>query len=892
MLRTFRRILLITLVVMVTLFTALVTLSYVYQDEVTGKLVAELNTHLKAPVEQQGISFTLIGRFPQASLRLHRVLMREVRTDSLPADTLLYAEDLFLEFGLFSLFRDDLSVDEVHGRNVCVKPGLDTRGVGNWSVWRADSTATTTGGFDLRKVTFDGLRAGYHDHRTALTVLAHSEQLTLKGRFREAGSTLNVQGDLALKQWSEAGVLRLGERGADVRLQLGFGAADGAFRIMKGSELVLDDNMGGRGDVPIAIDLTIEPSAKGKRMDLRANGFGMDLADVVALLPEQLHASMHHYDLSGEADVAIHFAGELDAEGPALSAGMKLRDGRMKESGSGTVFKDVRGELALELTPQGVVRKLVVKGLSASTSNGRISGDVDLNGLTNARLTAHLVGDIAVADLLRFARVDTLEEAIGRTMADVRITGKLRDVANIRPADLRALTITGTAGLKDATLKLKGVRHRLSGLNAQLVIAGNDATVNGLRCELQGNPIELSGTLHNLMPYLLFTDQRLVIDARGSSSRIDLAALVATAEVEDAGGTTARDYTVTFPALIDLDLRATVDELVFEDFTAERIVGTIALKDRVLSVSPMAFASAGGQVTGSLRLDGRSSAHYPLAIDADVRGMRIEQLFRQFRNFGQTFITDRHLKGSGNVRLALTASLSPALALDQNSLHCVADLRIDQGELNDHAPMIAVADHIRGNKLVSPFVDTQRLKERLTHVTFASLENQVEIRDRTIFVPTMLVKSSAMDIEVSAEQTFDGGVDDHFNFRLGDLFKVADGADEFGPVVDDGTGLRIFLHMYGTTEDLRFKNDGAAAAARRKTRIKQESTELKGLLTDILKGNGGGSDAQPARAIITVEDPAADSSSTAPVATTRKKGLGRLLEKAGKDEEVEVITIE
>ena len=191
-------------------------------------------------------------------------------------------------------------------------------------------------------------------------------------------------------------------------------------------------------------------------------------------------------------------------------------------------------------------------------------------------------------------------------------------------------------------------------------------------------------------------------------------------------------------------------------------------------------------------------------------------------------------------------------------------------------------------------MDTDELRKRLTHVTFAKLENQIEIKDRTVFVPQMLVQSSAMDIEVSGAQTFDGGVDDHLNFRLADLFRTNGGSDEFGPVVDDGTGMRIFLHMYGTTSDLQFKNDGAAASARRKDQMKKETAELKGILADIWHGNGGlnGSENAP-KAIITVEgaDPANPESSKPEAASPapKKKGLGRLLEKDDEDEEIIIL---
>src|SRR5690606_24441519 len=140
----------------------------------------------------------------------------------------------------------------------------------------------------------------------------------------------------------------------------------------------------------------------------------------------------------------------------------------------------------------------------------------------------------------------------------------------------------GHAALRDAALKLKGVRHRVEHLNAELALNGNDATVRGLKAEIAGSPIELSGTLRNLVPYALFEQEHLVIEAKGRSPRIDLGALL---QGDESGNGTA--YALVLPAAIELDLRAQVDELVFEDFKATGINGTIRMKDRVLRASPL-----------------------------------------------------------------------------------------------------------------------------------------------------------------------------------------------------------------------------------------------------------------------------------------------------------------
>ena len=879
MIRRYRRVLLVAALALLTPLLLLAVLAIVFQDEVKERLVAELNAHLLVPVHQAGIELTLIERFPRASLRLDEVLVDQVRTDSLPADTLLYARSLYLEIGLLAMLRGDYTVSRLHGVDVRVATGLDRNGNGTWNIWRADTVGSTgTAEIELRKVTFDGLRARYRDDQSGLDITGSSKALALAGRFADAGSELRIKGDLHLLDWRGRQGSVLGDRHAELALRAEFGGTGGGFRLLKGSEVLL-------AEVPMAVELNVSSGAAPRTLDLRASGFNMDLSAGVELLPPALHRALAHYEMDGEMDLALHYAGPLDGEGPQLSLGLTVRQGRLNERKTGARFTNVRGELAMELSGTGALRKLVVKNLNAQAPSGSVGGTIELSGRTKARLKADVHADLALTDLLRFARVDTLEEASGRLKASVRMSGTLRDVGRITSADLRALTIAGQATLTDASLKLKGVRHRFTDLNADLALKGNDATVKGLRCAVQGSPIELSGTLRDLVPYLLLPEHRLVVEARGRSEQLDLGALIS---ADGEGGSATAESAFRLPALIALDLKVSIGRLVIEDFLAEDISGAVRLNDQVLEVAPIALRSAEGKVSGSLMLDGRPAGAYPLNITAHVKGIDVSRLFREFRDFGQTFLTAQHIRGRSDIQLTLRADLLPSLRIDQQSLHVLADVAIDNGELIGHAPMIAVADHIRSNKLIAPLVDTEELQRRLRHVKFASLRNQVEIKERTVHVPQMLVQSSAMDIEVSAAQTFDGGVDDHLNFRLGDLFRMGTAQeDEFGPVADDGTGLRIFLHMYGTTDDLRFGNDGAAAAARRKQRIKQESATLKTLLADAWRGGGAANATVPANTpLITVEAPETPVEDPAMQPVKRRKGLGRLLEKeeeGGKD---------
>jgi len=879
MLRLLRRFLLIALAVLTGLVLLLSAAAWYFQDEVKAKLVAVLNTHLTAPLHQNGIELTLIKRFPRASLRIREPFMREVRSDGVEPDTLFYAKDLYLEFSLFSLLTGDQTVQTLHGAGVKLYPGLDGNSAENWLVWKADTGGASTGkgaGINLRRITFDGLTGRFRDGRNSLDILIRSDKLTLGGRLRDSGSRLTAKGDVQLLRWAKAGQVLLGDRKALVDAAMRFGAPAGSFTLEKG-ELQFGKNT-------VNLSMALAKGGQGDELDLRANGFGLDLAALVQLLPDNLRKALRRYGLAGQADLALHYRGPLEGPGPALSIGMKLHNGRFTELATRTAFSKVQGECSADFTPAWAPAKLLVKGFSALSPSGPISGNLELTGLKNAKLTADLQGDLGLADLFRFAGLDTLEQVDGRMKAEARVQGRLRDVADIRAADLQGLAINGQMALKDASLKMKGLRHRITALNAELALRGNDALVHGLRFNLQGNTMELSGTLRNLMPYALFKDQRLTIEAKGNAPEIDLASLL-----ESPGGSKGgSSYAFTLPALIDLDLTATIGQLRMEQFRAEAIACRLRMHGQQLALAPLSFRTAEGAVSGSLDLDARPQGAYPLTITADLKQINITKLFTEFQDFGQSFITARHVKGVGDAQIRFSAPLRADFSLDQPKLYCVADITLRNGELNDHASLMAVADYLRQNKLTAPFVDTDALRKALKHVTFAKLENRIEIKDRAVHLPQMTVSSSVMDLEVSGTHGFDGEVDDHLNFRLGDLFRTAHAdQDEFGPVIDDGTGLRIFLHMFGTTDNLRFGNDGAMAAARRKERMKQETAQLKGILKGIVSGQGAAPAGPPPaqqQGKVTVHF-GEDEPVAAPIpAPKAKKGLGRLLQKDQKDD--------
>lgn len=810
--RFIRRALLVGCALLVLFVGALAVVATLYEDEVKARLLGLLNAQLATPVQVEHIDLTLLRRFPKASLHLHGVFVREVRPDSAAADSLLYAEDLFLDFNLSELLTGTYGIRRIHGEGVRAFIAHDAQGRPNYRIWRSDSTAT--GRLPLQKLTLDDLWVRYRHGGSATEVIGASDRIALRGTLGDGPNTLRTEGHVHLIDWHQGPARILADRQAEVLLTMTFGDADGAFRITNG-----EVNSGG---VRLTSTLAVVPEADGLFLDLRAAGDQCDLERLLALLPVEVTRPLRPYGLKGEADVVARYAGTIGGRTPpALAVQLAVRDGRFREQASGATFDQVHGWADLALTGDGTLAELKVRELRARSAGGALTGHLHLRGGAKAHVDAGLKADMDLGELLRFVRLDSLQHAEGRLRADLTARGPLPRLAGLKARDLGALTIGGTAALRGASIGLRGVGLAITAVDADLALHGPDARVQRLTATVQGDRLDLSGTLHGLVPYLLLDGQRLAITATGSAARIDLARWVT-------GGGHGPAH-LALPAALALDLDVRVDELVYDAFTATGITGRVVLADRVLRAEPVRFTTAGGTVGGAIALDGRSTAAYPLAVRASLGGIDVHRLFAEFKDFGQDFIGQRHLQGTCRAEVRFDAPLRPDLHFDLDRLTCTADVVVEQGVLKGHAPLMEVATYVKRNKLAGLMLDADQLARRLAEVRFARLENRIEIRDRQVRIPLMEVKSSALDIELSGVHGFDDRIDHRLNFRLGDLVRGAPPQDEFGPVVDDGTGPRLFLRMQGLASDPSFSTDPEMAAARRGRQWQQEKQELKAL---------------------------------------------------------------
>jgi hypothetical protein len=542
-------------------------------------------------------------------------------------------------------------------------------------------------------------------------------------------------------------------------------------------------------------------------------------------LPEAYKSSLASYRADGD----INFSGTINglansSNHPDIRADYKVEGASFTHSASKIAMSDINASGSFE-KENAQPEKLAIAACVADFESGSFSTSGVISEFARPWIDLALKGNFDLGDFRKFADLEAVDKLNGNFNVDAHFEGKIENPSSITKQDLDNAKVEGNMEFTGAMFQIKGAPHAFDNLRGQFSLSNRDATIHQFAGTVEESDFALDGTFSNFLPFLLIPEEGLSIDARFSSGYLDFNGLLA------GEASSVEKYHLTFPKGINFNLDLNIDQFEFREFVASAISGKATLKDQVLRLEPVSLKTADGTFFANISADGRQPDLFKLRCTADLKEMDVTTLFVEFENFGQDFIRNEHLKGTATANVHFTAECNSALDFDQDKIYTMADVRVTNGELVNLTSMQSIAQYVKENAFVAPFVDEDALDEKLAHIQFATLENQIEIRNRKINLPKMEIFSSAMDISASGDHSFDNQIDYTIGFKIRDIMSKEGGSD-FGTVADDGLGNSFFLSMDGTSANPHFGYDRLAHKAHRKEGRQEEAQNVKALLKE------------------------------------------------------------
>ena len=801
------KILLWTGISLVVIIVSAVILAFVFEKDIKGFMVNEINKSLNAKIAYNEFSLSFIRDFPFATIRLTEV-NATTTLDKQRKDTLLKADKVYLKFSLIDFFRKNYTLKKIEISNASLSLKVFKDGKDNFHFMKENKGPKSSVFFEIEKLSLENTRVRFTNAMSAQDYEFECESISARWKLTDKEQNLKLKGNVLVKHFRSGGISYIDNRKVKVNADILVKNASSLF-VIKRAELKMND-----------LVFRIEGSVQSKKgisnISLNLVGEKNKLEEFLQLLPEQYKNIRDAYESEGELAFQVKIFGEYGLDKiPMITAEAAFSNGKIIRKENHIELSEVNIKAIYRnnhsfLPDSGFVE---IGSFKSKILNGYINGSLRLKNFIRPDILLNVNIDADLAGFAGFTGYDTLENIKGRLKTNLKFKGKLESNNKFTTRDFLNGFLEGKSEISGLGFQVKNNNLMFKDFSGDFVFNNNDLSFNNFIGKISGSDFKLKGSIKNIFPFLFIPGNDVKIAADLYAEKLDLDEILTGSNGNKKGA-----YEVNFSDKVSFVLTANIKNLKFRNFRANEIKGDVLYLNKSLSSSNLVFKAMEGSINASISIDGSRPDKISTSCSAIISDVNIQKLFYSFENFGQKGITDKHIWGTLFATASFAAVLNKRLEIDPATVEVKTNIRIENGELNDYKPLLGLSKYIN--------------VEELKRVKFSTLNNMIEIKNKTLFIPEMEIKSSALNLQGTGTHTFGNVIDYHIRLLMADLRsrKIKKPSDEFGVEQDDGLGKTVlFIHITGTGENPAFKYDAKSAVNKIIGDLKKEKDNLKKL---------------------------------------------------------------
>ncbi|MBK9014573.1 MAG: AsmA family protein [Saprospiraceae bacterium] len=789
---------------------AAVVIAAFFQEAVGKKIITILNQQLKTQVKVGSFDLSLLRNFPDATASL-----KDVTVMGLNKKPLLEAQEMAFNFRLLSLFEKQVKIHSVAINNGALDVWVDAAGKSNYDIFKSTDSGEGEFNIALEKATLQQIGLSYHDLKLKQEVQAQVETAEFSGHFSSKQFDLKSSARLLSDYVEMDGVRYLPSKRAGLDATILVDLDKGKYQFDDARVFVEDNAFNVKGFV--------QSKKNASEFDLSATAEDASLESVIALLPEQYLSALGDFSSSGRFKFTSFVKGKLSAtERPAIEFEFGLDDGKLSSPRLTEPFKDVSFDARFT---NGEGRNNQQSVFEISNFKGYldrqlITLSLKIEDLDNPRVDLKADGVLPIGYMYGLLGNPGIKGGDGKIeIQNLSLNGFYNDMVDINR--IMSVAMTGDVILDDAALEINGESIMFD--RGKLLLRDNQLTLEDLKMDGAGSDITLRGAVRNLLPVLLadsLNTENAVLEftAELRSPMMDVARLVKLGDVPvkegevqeavfDSMKVAKNENRGRLTDLLKGTFNAKVDEFTYNKIEGRDFDGTLVFED-----SKMRIEGAAKGMDGAFDLDGTVFFEKEPRLEAklDCQMIDVKKFFEQTNNVGQTVLKAENISGSMNSVMLIHAFWDSTGVFLMDQLHVWAGVGIRKGEL-------------KGFKMLDEFATYAKIQD-LRNVRFEDLQNWLEVKNSTFYMPAMFLQNNAMNLTIGGEQTFDDKIDYGIKVNVGQVlankFKKNNQNVESIPAKENGF-FNLYFHLNGTLDDYKY------ATNKRKVKDKFERSETQ-----------------------------------------------------------------
>lgn len=801
----FKRLVLGTIISLISFFSISVLLVYVYEDDVKSLIIKELNKHLnsKVTVEPQNIDLTILKSFPKCALEFKNILALESK-DFKTQDTLLYAKRLSLAFDVKDLFNKNYTINKIELEDSKVNLRVDKAGKPNYIIWQTSETSSSNDSlkFALEKISLINVNFNYKNNKHKIKISTLINDVDFSGKFKDENYVLNAKGLAFVDLFQVQKVKYLNQK--KLKLDVILDVNGNNFKIVKADTKINSTLLNSNGSFIVNDSLV--------SLDIVFKGNNLDISSTLSLLPESFQNKINDY----ESDGTFYAEGECHykiGKPFSLKSSFGIKQANITYKPSSATLSNVNLDGSIIINENRSFLKL--NNISANLKSNTFIGNLEITNFEDPFLKLNINAKTNLEELTTFYPIDTLQNLSGTISINANIEGMMSELKS--NAFSSNIVANGKASLLNIKTHFKNSEKEINIPEGEVILTNRNLEVLNLKLIKGKSDVTIVGEIPNFLEYLFDSKSNLIINSTVSSNNIELEDFIFNSP------SNSKTSTVVIPSNLELNIIVNLQKLGFQKFNASLISGKLFLKNQKIVLNDVSFKAMEGNVSINVIADA-SKDNIKISGDCNVSKINIKDMFFQLNNFGQSTLQDKHLKGYATANIDFIGIWDKELKVDLNSINATSSLLIEQGELIGFKPLESLAKYIDVNEL--------------KHIKFSSLQSALEIKNKTITLPKTTIKSTALNMELWGKHTFDNQIDYHIQLLISELLAKKPRSnksfdEELSLVENDPENRRsVFILMTGPIDNPTIKYDRKGAKQKIKEDIQIEKQTIKQLLKE------------------------------------------------------------
>lgn len=789
---------------------------YIFQDKICNYVLSEMGKEFREPIYFSTVDLTFWQSFPNLSINVHDVKIDDAFLKYKTHKKLLKAEEIKLVFNPLDLWRENYHVKRIALIKGEINVRTDSQGDVNYLILNeVETNKNTEYQIKISAVSTDNFKVNYLNQLTQQYYCTNLKEMNFSGDFDQEKFDLLAQGALQIHRIQSGEVALLKNKPVEMDLQIKVNTKMGTF-VLPNSEIKIAGisfRAGGEYDTD---SMKFEVSAHQLKLSDLANKLSLSAAE----------NELQQYKGSGNVNFDLMVYGSTQTQAaPNIACDFKIMNGTLIEPVKKMRVSNVNfiGNYRSNGNPNE--DKLTLKKMAFQTAAGKFSGNLFVQNFITPKIEGKAKGTVDLNVANRIFR----NELIDRMEGTAKINADFSLVVN-KNVDVKK--INGDLSLFNVWFKSKHDHRTFENINGSFNLKGNTVDIAGATLKVNRSDINMNGSLGNIYNYMANRGD-LNVNCNLTSQNIN---------VEDLGKTTKQEKqeskgkSFVFPNNIHGQIDLNTKNIRYENHLFQNVAGPVYIEGRSLSFPSLTVRNAGADISGWMKIKESTPERIEIQTNLSSKNILFTPLFKEWNNFDQEVIDAHQISGRAEMEVSFYAPFNVIGGIDMNAIQVNAHMKVYNGHLKDVQSLDDIASSLRTNagKLLIGKKNLDRFQSKLHDVAFSTLENTFQIRNGIISIPNMHISSSAMDMDLSGTHTFNNQIDYHIKFDFRDLLGE-DRDSEFGTVIDDEAGLKIYLRMYGDLDNPTIEWDKSG----KKQDLKEQWTQEKETVKSMLKTEFG-----------------------------------------------------